>query len=78
MTLGKPVIATNCAGPSEILDGGKYGLLIDCTVDSLVEGINLLYDNDKELLRLSDLALDRSNFYSSDKQLESLYKIIRQ
>lgn len=76
MTLGKPVIATNCAGPSEILCGGKYGLLIDSTVDSLVRGISQLYNNDEELLKLSELSIDRSKFYSSDTQLESLYRII--
>lgn len=76
MTLGKPVISTNCAGPSEILFNGKYGLLIDSTVDDLVKSISQLYGNDEELLRLSELAIDRSKFYSSDTQLGSLYKII--
>lgn len=29
MVLGLPVVSMNCAGPNELLDGGKYGLLCD-------------------------------------------------
>lgn len=47
MASGLPVVATMHGGPSEILDGGRYGVLADsCSSDSLRAGIEKLADKE--------------------------------
>ena len=37
--LGAPVLTTNCSGMDEILDNGKYGMIVDNDEDSLYNGL---------------------------------------
>lgn len=37
--LGVPVLTTDCAGMSELLDGGRYGLIVENTPEALSDGI---------------------------------------
>ncbi len=76
MTLGKPVAATASAGPLEILDEGKFGLILENNAQGLAEGISQIYNNPAEVSRLSKLSVERSKYYSAGMQLASLYKII--
>lgn len=77
MACGAPVIATDCkSGPREILDNGKYGILVPTgDVDSLAEAI-LLILNDKRLqYEYSVKGKERANFFSAEriiKQYEDL------
>lgn len=45
MVLGKPILATRVGGLQEILRDRENGLLVEPTVDALVEGANLLLDD---------------------------------
>ena len=63
MVLGIPIISTDCSGPNELLQGGKYGLLVDNSEEGLYEGIKLLLDDHTELDRLGELALSRGNMF---------------
>lgn len=76
MTLGKPVVATDCAGPSEILGGGEFGLLVENSMQGLVDGIMQLYSSPSDVIRYSELSGKRNAYYNSEAQLTSLYKII--
>jgi glycosyltransferase involved in cell wall biosynthesis len=50
LALGKPIVSTDCpSGPSEILDGGKYGKLVpvgdvDALAQAMIESLSI--DND--------------------------------
>jgi len=76
MILGKPVISTNCAGPREILDVGRYGVLVDNSVNGLVEGIVKLYNNISLLKEYSTLSLKRANDFSSEEQIKKINELI--
>lgn len=76
MTLGKPIISTNCAGPSEILGHGEFGLLVENSVQSLVDGIKCMYTNSAELTRLSKLSIARAKHYNVGSQLATINKIL--
>ena len=76
MTLGKPVVATACAGPLEILDNGKYGLIVENDINGLVHGISQIYYNPMEINAMSGLSTERSKYFTAEKQLQSLYSII--
>jgi len=59
MASGLPVVATVHGGPSEILDGGQYGVLADsCSTDSLREGIEKLLEK-AEWNRFSKMGVRR-------------------
>ncbi|WP_165020385.1 glycosyltransferase [Dysgonomonas sp. ZJ279] len=64
MALGTPVITTNCGGPADIVDGGKYGILVDNSTEGVYEGMKRVLDDstlsvqysaylDKVLIRFS-------------------------
>ena len=40
LCVGTPVIATNCCGVDEWLEGGTYGLIVNNSVDGIYEGMS--------------------------------------
>lgn len=76
MTIGVPIIATNSAGPAEILENGKYGMLVDNNVQGIVDGISHLYEDKDCLDRLKSLSFERSKDFSAKNQLEFIYKLV--
>jgi len=78
MSQGKPVISTNTPyGPSEILDNGKYGILVPVGDKLAMKKaiVNLLTDR-KKCDYYAKKALERSKFFSLDKMLKSYKKTI--
>ena len=69
MTLGLPVISTDCAGPNELLDHGKYGLLVDNDNISLFEGISTVIYNTKLIEDLKQRSKERSNTFGVKETL---------
>lgn len=49
MACGLPVLSTSCTGPTEILDNGKYGILVDNYDESIHDGLKNILDNPKQL-----------------------------
>jgi len=45
MVLAKPILATNVTGPRELLEDGKFGLLVDNTDLAIYEGLKELITN---------------------------------
>ncbi len=78
MVLGSPVIATDCpSGSSELLDNGKYGILVpvenpDALADAIIKVLT-----DKELRQnMSRLSLERAQFFNIEKSLKQWEDII--
>lgn len=75
LCLGKPIIATNVTGNSDILDGGN-GILVDETPEAIADAISLLY-NDKSALEKFAMASARAGEkYNIDEWMDSIYKLI--
>ena len=77
MILGLPIISTSCTGPSEILDGGKYGRLVDKSEDGLYEGLKELLENSDKLSYYKEKTKERMNFFDEDricKEIEGLFE----
>lgn len=74
MIVGLPVVSMKCAGPNELLDMGKYGILCS-TFDDLRNSI-LKVSKDSNLLdALKEKAKERSRFFNTAsivKQIESI------
>lgn len=73
MTLGLPVISTECAGPNELLDYGNYGLLVDNSEQGLYDGINKLFKNSMLLNGLRQKSLIRSKDFGLIETLKAFY-----
>ena len=49
LIVGTSVLSTRCAGPCEILDDGKYGLLVENSEAGLYNGIKAFLDSSRSL-----------------------------
>ena len=58
--LDVPVLTTDCAGMDEILDGGKYGMIVENSDEGLRQGLTELLENPEALSRLKMAAEKRS------------------
>lgn len=76
MTLGKPIVATRSAGPLDILEEGKYGLLTVNSVKGIAEAISEIYHNQHLMELYSQLSISRCRNYNSETQLAKLYSLI--
>jgi len=65
MALKTPVITTDCGGPRDIADGGKYGLLVDNSTEGVYLGMKAVLDNPTLSVKYSsnlDEAVSRFNY----------------
>ena len=77
LALGLPVISTDCeCGPSEILDAGKYGVLVPVgNVEKLSEAMVRLLSGSHEFLAKGQS--ERANNFSSDVAFQNYQSLIR-
>jgi len=77
MILGIPVLSTKCTGPSEILDNGAYGMLVDNSTEGLYQGIKeLLSDDADKLAYYKQKTQERRPFFDEEricKEIEGLF-----
>lgn len=73
LSLGTPVLTTRCAGMDELLENGKYGIIVDNEESALREGIeNIL--KDKDLYEKIKQSLQN---YSDSMGNRSLYEFMK-
>lgn len=79
MASGLPVIAFENAGPKEILDDGKYGILVPKQdTDIFAKELSRLIENKDELERYQKLSLQRSEDFKIDKIIKEWEAIINE
>ena len=74
--LETPVLSTDCAGPSEILGGGEYGMLVDNSEDGLYNGLRDFLKNSDRLTTYCKTAKKRKTFFDEENiltQIENLF-----
>jgi len=78
LTCGLPIISTNCeTGPKEILDNGKYGLLVRIKdSQDLAEKMVYLANNKELMKRYSKLSLERAKFFDINNIKKDWFKVI--
>ena len=76
MVLGVPVISTYCSGPNELLQGGKYGLLVDNSEEGLYQGIKTLFNDQTEMDKFRELSLSRGNVLGVDNIMRRLEQLL--
>lgn len=67
MVLGIPVLTTNCAGMDEILDNGKYGIIVPNNEEELKKGLERILNDMPILLELKEKILTNAVNKSLDE-----------
>ena len=78
MALKTPVITTNCGGPADIVDGGKYGILVDNSTEGVYQGMKMVLDNPTLSVKYSadlDKAVARFDYQGWLKSVEKLLAV---
>lgn len=78
MALKTPVITTDCGGPRDIVDGGKYGILVDNSAEGVYKGMKMVLDDPTLSVKYSadlDKAVARFDFQGWLRNVEEVLGI---
>lgn len=75
ITLGIPVVSTNCAGPNELLNFGEFGMVVENNDQSLYLGIKELISNQELLNHYKFQALERQEIFNIDSAIKEIEDI---
>ena len=80
MVLGKPIIATNCTGPRELLENDKTGILVEVeSVEDLKNAMKEMILNNEKIDYYSKKSVERSKIFDLDKtimKIENLFDTV--
>lgn len=76
MVLGKPIISTYCSGPNELLEEGKYGILVENSENKLYQIIKTINTNKNILYEYTTKSLNRSKDFDIQKTIKEIENII--
>jgi glycosyltransferase involved in cell wall biosynthesis len=76
LILGVPVLSTDCTGPNEILDQGKYGMIVENSEEGLYNGLRQLEKSPDLLWNYRIKAQQRETFFDEDRILKQIYSLI--
>lgn len=76
MVLGIPILTTNCSGPNELVDYGKYGIMTENTTQGIYEGIVQILDNPQILQKYAKLSLKKAETINLEKTIRKIEKVL--
>lgn len=74
--LSKPVISTDIIGPREVLDNGKYGLMVSENSEAIANAMILFMNDSTKKAYYTNQAILRADSFSTDEFMNSLYSIL--
>lgn len=72
LILGIPVLSTDCTGPNEILEYGKYGIIVENSEEGLYQGLKEVSETPELLDKMKQKANDRKPFFDEKKILNQV------
>lgn len=76
LLLGKPVLSTRCSGPVELLENGKYGMIVENSETGLYEGLKQLLLNSDERKKYELLSAQRKSFFNINHIMAQIENLI--
>ena len=78
MCLGIPVVSTKTAGPLEIIDNDKYGLLCNHDDESIYNAVKRMIEDDTLRLHYKEVGLQRAKDFSVENTLTQFDQLINE
>lgn len=72
MILGLPIISNNCSGQNELLDFGKYGMLVDNSIDGLYNGLSIILRNKNLINEYRLKSMERYEFFDYKNRISDI------
>lgn len=76
MSLNTPVITTDCGGPADIVDGGRYGILVDNSSDGVYNGMKMVLDDTTLSVKYSSHLAEAVSRYDYRHWLSEIDRLI--
>ena len=76
IVIGTPVLSTKCAGPTELLGDGKFGVLAENNVDDLTEKLEKIISDRKLYLQAKDMVKKRQDFFETKRSIGEWEKLL--
>ena len=76
LIVGTSVLSTRCAGPCEILDDGKYGLLVENSEAGLYNGIKAFLEQPELVNKYKEKARERERFFDEKEILNQILNLM--
>lgn len=74
--LAKPILTTDVSGADEMLDGGKYGIIVENSAEGLYQGLKNLLSDTSNYEYYKRKAEERKEYFDSKKVMEEIEKLI--
>lgn len=75
MIIGIPIISTNCSGPKELLENGKYGMLVNNSKNGLLKGLLKMIENKQLRDYYQNKSKERSLIFRLENVLQQTYSL---
>lgn len=78
LILGVPVLSTKCTGPVEILNNGKYGLIVENSTEGIEDGLKRMVTNKNLYQHYKKMTAECKDFFNEErivKQIEGLFYV---
>lgn len=72
LILDTPVLSTDCTGPNEVLDHGRFGMLVENSENGLYLGLKYLYQEPPLVEYYKKQARERMDFFDEEKLLKKI------
>ena len=69
LVLETPALSAECAGPCEILDNGKYGMLVENSEEGLYNGLKQFAEHPEKLEEYRKKAISRQDVFNEERIL---------
>ena len=70
MILGLPILSSECAGPTELLDHGIYGILVNNNTIGIYEGLSRIIRDHTLIKEMRKKSLERSESFGYKKSIQ--------
>ena len=78
LILGCPFVATNVAGIEELSDGGKCGIIVETTKESIANGLETIILDNEMRKKMSSNCFNTIKRYTIDEQINKINKVFEE